>query len=291
MILVKCKEFKDSVNRTIQFQFENDDKTLCFAGYWEKKNYEKIISVSTQIGCRTQCALFCNVQKFVRDITVNELMYQIDFLLIHEHLDVSQVKISMVKEGEPFDNLYIEDMVKAINERKIPYLKISSSMPYDCADKILRVFEKNASMDLELQLQISLSSTNDEFRFKNVRRKLMTLEQISRFGNEIYEINIKNDKKYNYITLSFTIYEESEFDVIVIKEFFDPNIFCIRIRDASNSITRGKNYTRLSESTYQKYKTEIEELGYIFIDGRSEKLAVDNNLTIGLYQLKEVLVK
>ena len=123
-----------------------------------------------------------------------------------------------------------------------------------------------------------------------MRRKLLTLEQISRLGTVLYEHNVKYNKKYNYLTLSFTIYEESEFDMEVIKKYFDPKIFCIRIRDASNSVSRGRNYTKLTERTYQEYKAEAERTGYVFIDGRSARLAVENDLTIGLYRLKEVLV-
>ncbi len=288
MKLLNCKEFSDDENQTIQFQFENDDKTICYSGFWKKKNYENIISVTTQIGCNTQCALFCNVQKYVRNINVTELMYQVETIKNYMNLNNQFIKVAMVKEGEPFDNYYIEDMLEAINQNKMPYLKISTSVPYDCKQRIINVFRKNIDMDLEIQLQISLSSTNDDFRMKHVKKRLMTLEEICIIGNDLYKTNIYNNKKFIYLTLSFTIYEESEFDIEVIKRYFSPEIFCIRIRDASNSVARGKNYTRLTEKIFLKYKIEIEKAGYLFIDGRSEQIAVDNMLTIGLYELKGV---
>lgn len=291
MRLKNYKEFNDEENRTVQFKFLSEDNFELYTGYWEKTQYENIISISTQIGCRTQCLLFCNVEEFKRDITVDEVKFQIDTVM--EKLKIknrSNVKISMVKEGEPLDNKNIVDIVNEIANLDYKYLKLSTSMPSDKKEKLIQVFSQNFKNDMEIQVQVSLSSTNDTFRNKYVRRRLMTLEEIRDVCKEIYNLSIVNNKKYNYITLSFTLYEESEFSTDVIAKIFDPKIFCIRIRDASNSKTRGQKYLRITDETFNRYKKDIEEKGFCFVDGRSAKIAVDNNLTMGLFQLKEVLV-
>lgn len=289
MKIIHKKSFSDMENYTVQYKMELDDGYRIYVGFWKKRKYEDIISVTTQVGCKTQCALFCNVEKYIRDINSDELIYQIENIIEKENLKRQNVKVSMVKEGEPFDNIHILDLIRNIDLLGIPYLKISTSVPSACEDIIRQVFCLAEKLNLEIQLQISLSSTDDQHRNMYVARDVLTLIQISHLGKEIYEKIIKRNKKYNYITLSFTLYEESPFDIDEIKKYFDSNIFCIRLRDASNSNTRGKDYTRITERTFLEYKKQIEKAGFIFIDGRSAKIAVDNDLTIGLYKLGEVL--
>lgn len=290
MKVLQRKTFEDIEDYTAQYMMELIDHHKIYVGLWKKESYEDIISITTQVGCRTQCALFCNVKKFIRDITVKEFKYQIESVIEKEKLNYKHIKVSMVKEGEPFDNVYINDFIKIVNSMGIPYLKISTSVPIECKDTIRQAFFMAKDLDIEIQLQISLSSTNDIYRNNYVARPLMTLQEISDLGKEIYDQTINKNKKYNYITLSLTIYEESEFNISEIQRIFDKKIFCIRLRDATKSEERGKNFSRITENTFQLYKKQIEEAGFIFIDGRSAKIAVENNLTIGLYKLEEVLM-
>ena len=219
MKILHIKAFRDVEDQTSQYMIELNDGYRIYAGFWRKHNYEDIVSVSTQVGCRTQCMLFCNVKKYLRDITKEELLFQIESIIKKEKLEKSNVKVSMVKEGEPFDNRNIIELIRSIDILGIPYLKISTSLPVECEDTIKRVFDMAQELNLEIQLQISLSSTDDNCRNKYVARRLLSLEQISFLGKEIYEKVIKKNRKYNYITLSFTIYEESRLD-IDLKIFF-----------------------------------------------------------------------
>ena len=291
MYLESSKEFNDSENKTVQFKFISDDKLEFYAGFWYRKGFENIISISTQIGCRTQCKLFCNVEEFVRDITLQEMEFQISSIM--NTLNISRhesIKISMVKEGEPLDNREIVKFVEKISKMNIPALKISTSMPYTCKDKLLEIFNKQYTNNMEIQLQISLSSTNDILRKKNVKIKLMNLSEIRNICDKLYDASIRNNNKYKYIVLSFTLYEESEFDSNIIASIFDPKKYCIRIRDASPSEKNAHVFTRLTNEKFNLYKQQIEGRGFYFVDGRSERLAVNNNLTMGLYKLREVLV-
>lgn len=162
-------------------------------------------------------------------------------------------------------------------------------MTYNCKDKLHEILNNKINNNTEIQLQISLSSTNDTVRSQNVRRKLMKLHEIRDAGDKLFDSSICFNKKYKYITLSFTIYEESEFDHSVISSLFDPKKFCIRIRDASPSEKMAQIYTRLTDEKFRLYQEQIEEAGFNFFDGRSEALAVKNNLTMGLNKLHSVL--
>ncbi|WP_095176378.1 MULTISPECIES: hypothetical protein [Blautia] len=288
MKLISYKIFKDAVNKSVQFKMEIEPGVYIFSGYWEKKGFEKIISVSTQVGCKTQCKLFCNVNYFSRDLLVEEILEQINIVMQTLNLRNNEdIKISLVKEGEPLDNVNIVKIVKKLDEKKFYAVKISTSLPEGTEQRLLDICDIKGS--IEIQLQISLSSDNEVVRNDNVSRKLLSFDDIKLICDVVYNKAIKYNKKYNKIALSFTIYEESiiDFKGFIHKYNLNNKIFLFRIRNATPS--NGREYTMLSEEKFNKYRYIIEKYMYTFIDGRSEQLAVDHDLTIGIYKLSELL--
>ena len=91
------------------------------------------IAIATQIGCKVRCKEICSVPSYKRDLTPDEISDEISLLVrtveaagLKTH---NNLKISMVKEGEPLLNKNFQGILEMIAERHPYSLKVSTTFP------------------------------------------------------------------------------------------------------------------------------------------------------------------
>jgi len=201
------------------------------------KNYELtdrsqrwMIGVSVMSGCPVGCK-FCataSLKKW-RNLTAAEIVSQVDFILDrnpnYNPLNSKEFKINYTRMGEPFLNF--ENVRKAIAQ-------ISERFP-NTHHYVSTIGLKNSNFDWiseNITLQISLHSTNEERRnFLIPNKQKMNIEELG---------NIKTNS-YLKTTVNLTLVESDDFDISVLKKYFSPERFFIKLSPINKNSVSEKN--------------------------------------------------
>lgn len=133
-----------------------------------KYKYGNTICVSTQVGCRMNCA-FCasGLEGLIRNLTPGEILGQVVMVnkdnKIDDHRSITN--IVLMGSGEPFDNYdNVIKFLKLVNDEKGLNISLRNVSLSTCGlcDKIKRFAEEN----LPVTLTISLHAPDDEIRGK-----------------------------------------------------------------------------------------------------------------------------
>ena len=159
-----CEVEKKSVSQldsTVKYLFRLIDGEF-IESVLMKYKYGYSLCVSTQVGCRMNCA-FCatGVGGFVRNLTASEILSQIHAAQNDMNIRVSH--IVLMGMGEPMDNydnvIRFLKLVNADNGLNLGMRNISLST---CG--IIPGIKKLQQEDLQLTLSVSLHAPNDEIR-------------------------------------------------------------------------------------------------------------------------------
>lgn len=251
---------------------------------YQRKKYN--IAVATQMGCRVRCKEICNVPRYKRDLTPEEICDEASLLLktlgkggLHPH---NKLKISMVKEGEPMLNRNLPEIVETLGERFGYSLKVSTTFPESetCSRNIESLIGFAGRYNETVQLQISLGSTDAKYREALTAHPTNSFDLIKELGQE-WSQKIRNARKIN---LSFTLYEETPCSPEDIISTLSPEHFAIRLRDALISDITPKNRNSISDRRFKRIRDRFREYGYKVIEGRPGDIEKDFNLATGQYR-------
>lgn len=106
-------------------------------------------------------------------------------------------------------------------------------------------------------MQFSIHSTDEQQRNNIVPVKKWSLEQISSYGEKFVT---KNDRK---ITLNFALAKENIVDHKIIKHYFNPEKFLIKITPVNptyKALENGLNSDVTEDGTILNHSTFVEEL-------------------------------
>ena len=202
-----------------------------------------MVGVSTMSGCPIGCKFCATGQmKKWRNLTTEEIMEQIRFIIYDKNYNFihdipfdgpEEFKINYTRMGEPFLN--IENVKKAINFMNL--------YPFPGLHHYISTIGIKGSdfswIEGNVTLQISLHSLNEKRRrelipFKN----LMTLEELG-------QIRTKSNLK---TTLNLTLTDEEDFDINILKKYFDPEFFFIKISPLNeNKVSESNNLKGIIE--------------------------------------------
>lgn len=159
------KKLESKLDDTIKYLFRlNDGEHV--EGVLMDYHHGHTICISTQVGCRMNCA-FCATGKsgFSRNLTPSEMLAQIQAAQTDAGIRISNVV--MMGMGEPLDNysnvLRFLELVSSDDGMNIGMRHISLST-CGIVDKIYDLAEKK----LQLTLSISLHAPNDEIRSRTM---------------------------------------------------------------------------------------------------------------------------
>ncbi len=125
-------------------------------------------------------------------------------------------------------------------------------------------------------MQFSIHSTNYAQRDKIIPIKKMNFQEIAQYGEKFYS---GNNRK---ITLNFALFKDAEVDVNIIREYFNPEFFLIKLTPV-NPTAASKNNNIVSEvfsnSNVHKLVKQLEASGFdvILSIGEMEENKIGSN--------------
>jgi adenine C2-methylase RlmN of 23S rRNA A2503 and tRNA A37 len=184
-----------------------------------------MIGVSTMSGCPVRCK-FCatgKLKKF-RMLTRFEILEQVLFIMSKNKRylfsQAKEHKINFTRMGEPFLNVY---EVKAA----IDFLNGLFPETHHYLSTIGITDSDFSWIKGNITLQVSLHSLNESNRNRLIPFKgKMTIKELG-------EIRTKSNLK---TTLNMTLVDESDFDIDLLKELFDPKYFFVKLSPINKNV-------------------------------------------------------
>jgi 23S rRNA (adenine2503-C2)-methyltransferase len=191
-----------------------------------------VLLVSTLFGCPIGCAM-CDAGGFYQGKpTAEEILSQIEFL-VHQrfpdgNIPSRQFKIQFARMGEPALNSAVLDVLEALpNRYRAPGLmpSISTVAPAACRDFFERLLEikKTYYPKGRFQFQFSLHTTDAQLRDQIIPVRKWSFSEMAEYGERFYA---PGDRK---ITLNFALARHSPLEASVLKKYFAPQKFLIKI--------------------------------------------------------------
>jgi 23S rRNA (adenine2503-C2)-methyltransferase len=191
-----------------------------------------ILLVSTMFGCPIGCQMCDAGGYYEGKPTAEQIFEQIDFLVRKRFPDgrvpVQQFKIQFARMGEPALNPAVLDVLREMPSRYdapgfMP--SISTVAPAGIErfmEQLLKIKQEQYSGGM-FQFQFSIHTTDLSLRDKVIPVKKWGFEQMAEYGRRFYA---PGDRK---ITLNFALAEGMPVDPKVLLDYFDPQIFLIKI--------------------------------------------------------------
>lgn len=245
---MKHKIFKSSDTNVSKFVFEWDNpEGIAESVLYRYESYKQrtVICCSVQSGCPVGC-VFCGTGKFfIRNLTKNEIIEQVDTCLSTidcKTVEIKKFQIMFMSMGEPFLNF--NELKLAIIELHDKYpnadLLVSTSSP-NIIYKFIGEFISLCKDIPKVGLQFSVHESLDVNRKKLIPTNTCTLRQISSLG-EMWASFVGRKPFYNYCVHSGNNTPE---DANRLVKLFRPDVWettlsviCEKDESVANSIGR-----------------------------------------------------
>lgn len=225
---MEFKVFESSNKDVKKFVFEwKENKAIAEAVLYRYNNYSDrtVICCSVQSGCPVGCK-FCGTGKFfIRNLTYNEIVEQVDTTLSTIDCDTKDIKkfqIMFMSMGEPFLNY--KNLARAIEKLAQKYpnaqLLVSTSAPKNLFVN-LSDFIELSNVYPQVGLQFSVHESTDEARSQLIPTNTCTLRQIASAG-EFWAAFTGRKPFFNYC-----VHPENGTleDVLRLKKIFNPDVW------------------------------------------------------------------
>jgi 23S rRNA (adenine2503-C2)-methyltransferase len=165
-------------------------------------------------------------------LTEPEMFEQIEYLIQQRYPDgfvpSEQFKIQFARMGEPALNMAVLDLLRNLPQKiNAPGLmpSVSTIAPQGTDDFFEKLIEvKNEVYPVgRFQFQFSIHTTDPDLRDRIIPVKKWGFERMARYGKDYHR---EGDRK---ITLNFALAENSPVDPAVLLNYFDPDLFLIKI--------------------------------------------------------------
>jgi 23S rRNA (adenine2503-C2)-methyltransferase len=191
-----------------------------------------ILLVSTMYGCPVHCAM-CDAGGYYQgNPTADEILEQINFLVqqrFHANIIPSkQFKIQFSRMGEPALNLAVLEVLKSLSQRyNAPGLmpSISTVAPAGCKkffDQLIDIKNEYYSGG-RFQFQFSIHTTDEGLRDQIIPIRKWRFSDMAEYGDRFFS---PGDRK---ITLNFALAQQSPLEAGVLKRYFSPEKYLIKI--------------------------------------------------------------
>lgn len=189
-----------------------------------------VFLISSSYGCPVRCK-FCDAGTYYcGNLSFDEILFEIRYLLNYynsESFRCKKLKIQFARVGEPSFNMNVLKVLSVLNDiikNHNIYPSISTVAPKIRGvffEELLKIKKQNYSY--KFQLQFSVHSTDEKFRYHLMPIEKFTLGDISKYGDKFY------DKGGRKITLNFVYNPSFPIDTDVILNTFDPEKFLIKV--------------------------------------------------------------
>lgn len=220
----EIKRVDDPNGNVCKFVYTKDDAVVESVLY-KYPTYEErtVICCSTQSGCPVGCRFCGTGNYFVRSLTSEEIVEQVDYSLEQTGVDplkIERLQIMFMSMGEPLLNVH--NLCEAIRVLHGKYPKaallISTSAPKVCLDKIVEISQEVPTVGL----QFSVHESTDEARDLLIPfKEKLTLKEIAAAGMKWCR-EVGRKPFFNYCAGPNNTSDE---DADRIRDLFDPAIW------------------------------------------------------------------
>ena len=221
-----------------------------------------VLIVSSLYGCPVQCR-FCDAGGFYEGkLSKEDILSQIDFMVAKRfpdrHIPVSKFKIQFARMGEPALNPAVLDALESLPDRyEAPGLlpTISTVAPHGTVDFFSRLREVKHNLYRDrFQLQFSIHSTDEAQRDWLIPIRKWDFTKIADYGESFF------DSSGRKVTLNFALAESVEADPKILKEYFDPEVFLIKITPVNPTVRADANKIRSDVPTEKTAYPKVDAL-------------------------------
>jgi len=191
-----------------------------------------VLIVSTLYGCPVGCKMCDAGGEYKGKLTADEILAEIDFLVRKRFPDgkipIPKFKIQFARMGDPAFNSGVLTVLERLpNIYDAPGLlpsisTISPKNSEEFLEKLLDIknrFYRNG----KFQLQFSMHTTDVKKRDELIPVPKMSFQEIADFGNRFV---CEGDHK---VTLNFAMSKGYPVDVKIVRQYFDPSKFIIKL--------------------------------------------------------------
>jgi len=203
-----------------------------------------VIIISTLFGCPVKCKMCDAGGSYKGKLTKDEILAEIDFMVRKRFPDgnipIPKFKIQFARMGDPMLNpevlQVLEQLPKIYNAPGL-LPSISTVAPKNSADFLNKLLEiKNHFYQKgKFQLQFSIHTTDQNKRDELIPIKKMNFSEIADYGNKFHN---SGDQK---TTLNFAVGKGYPVDVGIVRKFFDPDYFIIKLTPINPTEMAKKN--------------------------------------------------
>jgi len=222
-----------------------------------------VLIVSSLNGCPVGCKM-CDAGFFYKGkLDYQELMEQIEYPIkrrFGEKPLTKKFKIQFARMGEPSFNPAVLDVIEDLGDKYenfFPSLSTVAPIGVDSFFERLMKIKKN-KYPTKFQLQFSIHTTNPKQRDEIIPIKKWDFKKIADYGHKFY------DEGGLKITLNFALAKENEADPEIIREFFPPEYFLIKITPVNPTVNAKMNHLSndidIATGLPIKHKRFVEEL-------------------------------
>lgn len=262
-----------------------------------------VLIVSSLFGCPVKCRMCDAGGKYSGKLECDEILQQIDYLVGKRFPDgnvpVPKFKIQFARMGEPSMNPNVLEALSRLPEiynapGLLPSLStVAPTSSKDFFERLIEIKDEHYPNG-RFQLQFSIHTTDSAKRDELIPIKKWSFEEIAEYGGRFHK---EGDKK---VTLNFAAAKGYTVEPEVVREFFDPNIFLIKLTPL-NPTVRVEESRLESEidpndsSSAQKIIEGFKEQGYdvILSIGEVEENKIGSNCGqfVSQYRIKQTSVK
>jgi 23S rRNA (adenine2503-C2)-methyltransferase len=207
------------------FHFEN---AIAEAVLYRYNSFEErtVLCVSVQSGCPVGCTFCGTGNKFIRNLTFNEIVSQVNYIIENKNIntqDCNKFQIMFMSMGEPFLNYFNVEETIAILAQTFPnaQLLVSTIAPRK-EDKLKRFISLSKNIP-KVGLQFSIHSAYDNERNKIIPYKnKLDLVEIRDYGVEWWH----NTGRQVYLNYCVNGQNSTVENFTELRKFFPPNVFC-----------------------------------------------------------------
>jgi 23S rRNA (adenine2503-C2)-methyltransferase len=263
---------------------ESDDRIIEFVEAVQPpvpREKKWVLIISTMYGCPIQCP-FCDAGGFYHGmLSAEDMLFQTDYMVGLRYPDnripAEKFKVQFARIGEPAFNDSVIDVLERLPGRYdapglMPCISTIAPAGHDRFFERLLAVKKNHYGD-RFQLQFSIHTTDGRLRDWMVPAKKWDFRAIASYGDAFY------CEKGRKITLNFALAEGMPVDPGVLRRYFDPRHFMIKVTPLNPTTRAAANNIR---SCIRPDKQDCAMLGNL------KNAGFDVLLSIGEWQENQI---
>ena len=195
------------------------------------------VGVSTMSGCPVGCKFCATGQmKGWRNLSDLEIMDQVKFVLEKNSncpFEAKELKINYTRMGEPFLNIRnVKSAIRLLDDAWESIMELGDHKLHHYVSTVGIKGSDFSWIKDNVTLQVSLHSLDEDRRHELIPiNNLMSIEELGQIRTNS---NLKT-------TVNLTLVDEADFDINLLKKYFDPAHFFIKISPINVNVVSERN--------------------------------------------------